>query len=318
MDDLDEGMLPAVGAWMATAIGLVALVAIAEAGWNLGFAVYTILGLPLPLAVGFPVLAEVTSLTFAVQDLRDRRLGRGDAGMRAATHVTLAGSAAVNGAVGVWGHGLAGALEVLPPLVLAAVVHLHGDRASRAHRSRAVLRPEWRTARLREARIASTIQVLPILTGDDRDGHATVQILRQRLETGTLEPGAALVAAGWHDRQARELSESRLRLLETVAATVWSETGQPDAVRREPPARQATARPQQSAAPAKSATAAPRGGRRTATDEEILTVLADVEATGRTEAQRAITAAGISCGGTRLQGLLARHKAESGVLHAVN
>lgn len=225
----EEGVLHAVGGWMATAIGLIAVVAVVEAGYNLGVAVLDILHLPLPLAVAFPVLAETTAGTFAVQDLRDRRQGQGSRALRASTHVTLVASAAVNGAVGVWAHGVAGGLEVMPPMVLAAIIHIHGDRATRAHRSRAVLRPEWRAEQLRAAQVASVVEVLPILAGTDPDGRATVELLRWRLEARTLSPGEALIAAGWHDRSGRAMPVPRLRRLETVAATVWGDDGPPPA-----------------------------------------------------------------------------------------
>jgi hypothetical protein len=218
-----DGVLAKAGIWMSAVIGLVAAAAMAEAGWNLGRFVLKILHLPFPLAVMFPLILESVAGTFAVQDLRDRRQGHDSPGMRAATYLTLVASSTINGVVGVSAYGPAGLLEVLPPLVLAAVIHLHGDRATRAHHSRAVHSPAWRAAQLRKAQVASVIEVLPLLAGDDKDGEATVDLLRRRLESCTLEPGEALLSAGWHDREVRTESVSRLRRLETVAATVWGQ-----------------------------------------------------------------------------------------------
>ena len=225
---LPDGVLARVGPGMAAAIGLVALVATAEAAWNLGAFVYNILELPLPLAIGFPVLAEAAAGSFALQDLRDRRQGHPSTAMRAATYVTLIASATINGVVG-WASakGAAGLLEVLPPLVLAAMIHLHGDRATRAHHSRAVTRPAWRAEQLRAAQVESVMDVLPLLAGGTWDGRATVDLLRRRLASQTLEPGEALIAAGWHDRADRAVTPERLRRLETVAATVWGQAGPP-------------------------------------------------------------------------------------------
>jgi hypothetical protein len=227
-----DGVLAKAGRSMATAIGVVAIAAMAEAGWNLGRFVLEILHLPFPLAVMFPLILEAVAGTFAVQDLRDRRAGHDSHGLRAATYLTLVVSSAINGVVGASSYGRAGLLEVLPPLVLAAVIHLHGDRATRAHLSRAVLSGPWRAAQLRAAQVSSVIEVLPLLAGDDVDGLATVDLLRRRLESRTLEPGDALLAAGWHDREVRTESLSRLRRLETVAATVWGADGAPAAPAR--------------------------------------------------------------------------------------
>lgn len=212
---------------MATTIGLVAAAAVIEAGYNLAKFVSDILHLPGPLAVMFPLILEAVAATFALQDLRDRRQGHDSTAMRVATYLTLVGSSVINGIVGVSSYEAAGLLEVLPPLVLAAVIHLHGDRATRAHHSRAVLSEAWRTEQLRAAQVASVAAVLPLLAGDDEDGRATVTLLRGRLESRTLEPGEALIAAGWHDRHVRTASASRLRRLETVAATVWGADGAP-------------------------------------------------------------------------------------------
>jgi Protein of unknown function (DUF2637) len=138
---LPDGVLAKAGPVMSAVIGVIAVAAMAEAGWNLGTFVYDILHLPVALAAVFPVIAEATASSFAVQDLRDRRQGVPSTGLRVATYVTLAVSAAVNGVVGAVRYGPGGLLEVLAPLALGAVVHLHGDRATRAYQSRARLSP---------------------------------------------------------------------------------------------------------------------------------------------------------------------------------
>ena len=225
---LPEGVLARVGPVMATVIGAVAAAAMAEAGFNLANFVLVILHLPLLLAVMFPLIMEAAAASFAIQDLRDRRQGHANPGMRVATYLTLVASAVINGVVGRALHGSAGLLEILAPLVLAALIHLHGDRANRAYHSRAVLRPEWRAQQLRAAQVESVMDVLPLLAGDDPDGRATVDLLRRRLTSQTLEPGEALIAAGWHQRGERDMAASRLRRLETVAATVWGHAGPSD------------------------------------------------------------------------------------------
>jgi hypothetical protein len=227
--DLPDGVLSRARPDVTATVALIATAAMAEAGYNLARFVHDILGLPALLAIAFPVIAEATALSFAVQDLRDRRHGHASKAMRAATYLTLAMSSAVNGVVGYAMHGLGGLLEILPPLVLGAVIHLHGDRASRAWHSRAVLRPSWQAAQQRSAQVDSVVEVLPLLAGDDADGQATVALLRRRLHAQTLEPGEALIAAGWYDRDTRGMAPSRLRRLETVAATVWGPAGPPAA-----------------------------------------------------------------------------------------
>jgi hypothetical protein len=227
--DLPDGVLSRARLDVTATVALIATAAMAEAGYNLARFVHDILGLPALLAIAFPVIAEATAVSFAVQDLRDRRQGHESKAMRAATYLTLAMSSAVNGVVGYAMHGLGGLLEILPPLVLGAVIHLHGDRASRAWHSRAVLRPSWQAAQQRSAQVDSVVEVLPLLAGDDADGQATVALLRRRLQAQTLEPGEALIAAGWYDRDTRGMPPSRLRRLETVAATVWGPAGPPAA-----------------------------------------------------------------------------------------
>jgi hypothetical protein len=235
-EDLPDGVLRRARWDVTTTVAVIATAAMAEAGYNLAHFVYDILKLPAPLAIAFPVIAEATAVSFAIQDLRDRRHGHASTAMRAATYLTLAMSSAVNGVVGYAIHGLGGLLEILPPMVLAAVIHLHGDRASHAWHSRAVLRPSWRAAQLRAAQVESVMDILPLLAGNDHDGKATVTLLRRRLEAGTLEPGDALIAAGWHERESLfwlDLGDtahrSRMRRLETVAATVWGSDGPPPA-----------------------------------------------------------------------------------------
>jgi hypothetical protein len=241
-EELPDGVLGRITNGMAAAIGVVALVGMAEAAFNLGRFVLEILSLPLPLAIGMPAVFELTAATYAIQDARDRRQGHANTAMRVATYLTLVASSAVNGIVGYASHGLAGLIEIVPPLMLAGVIHLHGDRATRAFQSRAVLRPAWREAQLKAARRESVMDVLPLLAGDDEHGRATVELLRRRLDSETLEPGDALLAAGWFERFDRAMKPSMLRRLETVAATVWGSTGPPSPVR--PPAPEPVRRPQ--------------------------------------------------------------------------
>lgn len=226
-EELPDGVLGRISNGMAAAIGVVALVGMAEAAFNLGRFVLEILQLPLPLAIGFPAIFEIAAATFAIQDARDRRQGHANTAMRVATYLTLVASSAVNGIVGFASHGLAGLIEIVPPLMLAGVIHLHGDRATRAHHSRAVLRPAWKEAQLKAARRESVIDVLPLLLGDDEHARATVGSLTQLLKSDNLTPSDALLAAGWFDRFDRDMSPSMLRRLETVAATVWGSTGPP-------------------------------------------------------------------------------------------
>jgi hypothetical protein len=265
--DLPEGVLRKIGPAMAGTITAVAVAAMAEAGFNLAGFVNEILHLPWLLAILFPLIFEMSAASFAIQDMRDRRQGYTNRAMRAATYGTLITSAVVNGVVGKAAHGNAGLLEIVPPLVLALVIHLHGDRANRAYHSRAVLRPEWRQQQLRKAQVDSVTDVLPLLTGHSEHGRATVGLLRQRLSSGTLEPGEALIAAGWHDRETRPLTPDALRRLETVAATVWGPEGAPAkrAGSARPPFRPGGSQPSRSAGPALregDAPSLPEGGRR--------------------------------------------------------
>jgi hypothetical protein len=227
-EELPDGVLGRISNGMAAAIGAVALVGMAEAAFNLGRFVFAILHLPLPLAIGFPAIFEIAAATFAIQDARDRRQGADSLGLRVATYLTLVASSAINGIVGFASHGLAGLIEIVPPLMLAGVIHLHGDRATRAYQSRAVLRPAWREAQLKAARRDSVIAILPLLLGDDEHAKATVASLSHLLTSGNLEPSEALLAAGWFDRFDRDMSPSMLLRLETVAATVWGSTGPPN------------------------------------------------------------------------------------------
>jgi len=318
-----DGVLAKAGRPMATAIGVIAVAAMAEAGWNLGRFVLDILRLPFPLAVMFPVLLEAVAGTFAVQDLRDRRHGHVSTRMRAATYLTLLVSSGVNAVVGVTSYGRAGLLEVLPPLVLAAVIHLHGDRATRAYLSRAVHSQEWRDVQLRAAQVSSTIEVLPLLCGDDDDGRATVDLLRRRLESRTLEPGEALIAAGWHDRTARTESVSRLRRLEAVAATVWGSDSAPSApVPDRPPMRESSEQHQDPPAPsrpraARRPAARPRRPRVTADNDILLPTAREVareitaggKALTRDALRDGIRAKGKTCANARAGRLLAAIRA---------
>jgi hypothetical protein len=105
------------------------------------------------------------------------------------------------------------------------------------------------------------VEVLPLLSGDDEDGRATVALLRRRLLTATLEPGEALIAAGWHQRHARDMSASRLRRLEAVAATVW----EPARPRTPTPPRRASLNPSLNASPSPSPHTSPAPTRRAVT-----------------------------------------------------
>jgi hypothetical protein len=217
----EDGVLPPAGRDLAVLVGVVGTAAVAEAAWNVGRACLDLLHLPEPLAVMFPLVLESAAASCALQDLRDRRRGVKNRVMAAGTYLGLAVSAGVNGAVGYAAHGTAGLLEVLPPVVLGALIHIHGSRSERAWRSRAKTRRGWRRAQLEAARIESVSEVLPLLTGDDEDGRATVALLRRRLDSGTLTPAEALIASGWYQRYTRDMTASRIRRLETVAATVW-------------------------------------------------------------------------------------------------
>jgi hypothetical protein len=307
----EEGVLAKTGWPMASAIGVVAAAAMVEAGYNLGWFVGHTLHLPAPLAVMFPLIMETVAGTLAIQDLRDRRRGHDSTAMRAATYATLALSSVINGLVGAASYGPAGLLEILPPLVLALVIHLHGDRATRAWHSRAVTRPEWRAARHREARVDSVLAVLPLLLGDDEHGKATVALLRRRLESCTLEPGHALVSAGWGDRVARIESPSALRRLETIADTVWGDGERPAGAQPEVQPAPTQREPAPHTSDVNSPTAPPAIGvdRRGATDDEIRAVLAEAGWPGRTIAARRLTDAGLPCDTGRLADILREHKA---------
>ncbi|WP_143448470.1 hypothetical protein [Kineosporia sp. A_224] len=224
--DLPDGVLPVAGRDLTLLVSVVGCAAASEAAWNVGSATLNLLHLPLPLAIGFPLVLEAAAISCAVQDLRDRRQGIRSRALAAGTYLGLAVSAAVNAAVGWAGHGVAGLLEVLPPVVLAGLIHVHGNRAVRAWQSRAVLRPAWQAEQLRQAQVDSAAEVLPLLAGTDKHGQATTDLLRRRLDSRTLTPAGALLAAGWHARHQRGLTDAELRRLEIVAATVWP-TGVP-------------------------------------------------------------------------------------------
>lgn len=351
--DLEEdGVLPPAGRDLAVLVGVVGVAAVAEAGWNVGRACLDLLHLPKPLAVMFPLVLEAAAASCALQDLRDRRRGVRSWVLAAGTYIGLAISAVVNGAVGWASHGAAGLLEVLPPLVLGALIHLHGARSERAWRSRAKTRPGWRRAQLEQARIESVSEVLPLLTGDDEDGRATVALLRRRLDSGTLTPAEALVAAGWYQRLTREgMTASRIRRLETVAATVWPQgvppapPGSAGASRGGPGAasRAASARAGSSGAAASGPGASGRGaseasassprasgaGRagpdlraeapapevRTATDEEILAAIAQVwsqiPGAGERPVGQHLRSQGLRAAASKIRPLLQRARAES-------
>lgn len=228
--DLPDGVLPVAGRDLTLLVSVVGCAAASEAAWNVGSATLNLLHLPLPLAIGFPLVLEAAAISCAVQDLRDRRQGIRSRALAAGTYLGLAVSAAVNAAVGWAGHGVAGLLEVLPPVVLAGLIHVHGNRAVRAWQSRAVLRPAWQAEQLRQAQVDSAAEVLPLLAGTDKHGQATTDLLRRRLDSRTLTPAGALLAAGWHARHQRGLTDAELRRLEIVAATVW-----PGGVPTEPP-----------------------------------------------------------------------------------
>jgi hypothetical protein len=325
---LPEGVLDKAGPAMSVAIGVIAIAAMGEAGWNLGTFVHDILHLPMVLAALFPVIAEVTASSFAVQDLRDRRQGVRSTGLRTATYLTLGISAVVNGIVGAAMYGPGGVLEVFAPVALGVVIHLHGDRATRAHQSRARQSPAWRQEQLRTARLESVVEVLPLLVGDDEDGRATLVTLRRRLLSHTLSPEDALVAAGWHQRAARGMGPSQLRRLETVAATVWGPAKPPSpapALRRvtTSPVRRSTSpsrRPPNTASTAPSldvvtgrSTSATGLGAKTRriSDEDLADVVAQVRAqhpdAGEGSVRRVLKQLGRSASSHRIRAALARH-----------
>lgn len=262
-DDLPDGVLPVAGRDLTLLVSVVGCAAASEAAWNVGSATLNLLHLPLPLAIGFPLVLEAAAISCAVQDLRDRRQGIRSRALAAGTYLGLAVSATVNAAVGYAGHGVAGLLEVLPPVVLAGLIHVHGQRAVRAWQSRAVLRPAWQAEQLRQAQVDSAAEVLPLLTGTDKHGQATTDLLRRRLDSRTLTPAEALLAAGWHARHQRGLGDPELRRLEIVAATVWP-AGAPAEPVASIPARPGAGAPAPRRAPgtrvAPGATAAPGTG----------------------------------------------------------
>lgn len=351
--DLEQdGVLPPAGRDLAVLVGVVGVSAVVEAGYNVGQACLSLLHLPLPLAVMFPLILESAAGSCALQDLRDRRRGVRSRALAAGTYLGLGISGAVNGAVGWAAHGAAGLLEVLPPLILGALIHLHGARSERAWRSRAKTRKSWQADQLRQARVDSVGEVLPLLTGDDEDGRATVALLRRRLESGTLTPGEALVAAGWHQRHTREgMTASRVRRLETIAATVWPQgvpassgpggasragaaaASRPASVRAASPTSAASV-VAASAVPAASARGASapvvsgpdRGGQpvgspggdgsvRAATDQEILAAIAQVWSQNPGAGERPVgehlRSLGLTAAASRLRPLLRRAREET-------
>jgi hypothetical protein len=295
---------------MALLIGLVAVIAVIEAAWNLGKFVGDMLHLPWPLAVAFPGLAEAAAASFALQDLSDRRRGNAIPALRLATYLTLGASSLVNGIVGAAAHGPAGLLEMLPPLMLAIVIHLHGARATLAWHSRALLRPGWRDEQLRLARLDSVMEVLPLLTGSDSDGQATVALLRRRLESGTLTPAEALVAAGWRDRHQRVLTPSQIRRLEIVAATVWGGDVPPSVPPRTPSVGTSLARtatPSRPAPPTRPDESDGRGAR-SASDEQLVQFVREARAVRATAGEGSVrallTAAGLTASAERIRSVL--------------
>lgn len=220
--ELPEGVLAKFGKPTAAIIAGVTMGAIGQAGYNLAQALQNSAGFPLVFAVGFPLMLEGAALTFAWQDIKDRRqAGVVNKEYRAATYATLVISSLINAYVGWVAFGALGLIEAVPPLIIGAMIHMHGNRLVAAYKSRNKMRPEWRARHLEAAKAESVRDVLPLLAGNDADGKASVELLKKRMDSETLTPGDALLAAGYDRRRDLKLTDSQLRRLEIVAATVW-------------------------------------------------------------------------------------------------
>jgi hypothetical protein len=220
-DELPDGVLPPAGPLMGALMGLVGTAAAGEAAYNVYTGAHELLQLPLYMSLMAPLLFEAAASSFALQDLRDRR--RGVHSRTMATWATgLIGLSAVVGAlVGVFLYGPFGVFAGLASVVFGGMVHVHGARAIKAYQTRARESATWKAAEQARAEADSARDVLELLLPGDRDGKATVDLLKRRMDAGTLSPGDALIAAGWHRRGERGLTESQTIRIETVAATVW-------------------------------------------------------------------------------------------------
>jgi hypothetical protein len=225
--ELDDGVLPKASWLMNVLQGAVGFAAAGEAAFNIFMGAHKLLQLPLYMAVLAPLLFEALASSFAIQDLQDRRRGVASRTMSGAAWAGITVSAVVGGLVGFFLYGPFGVLAAAASIGFGAMLHVHGDRAIRAHKSRMKQSDAWKQAQQRAAETHSARDVLKLLLPRDADGQATADLLHKRMDAGTLTPGDALIAAGWHRRTERALSESQMIRLETVAATVWGAEGFP-------------------------------------------------------------------------------------------
>lgn len=266
-----EGVLEKFKPIMSAVIGLVSFGAITQAGWNFSNALSKFAHQPWYLAISLPLIIELGACTFALQDIWDRRkTGKVNREYRAATYAFLTASSLINGAVGYAMYKTTGLVEVIPPLIIGAMIHMHGNRATAAYHSQAITRPSWQAAHLKKAKEDSVLGVLPMLVGKTSTGQACIDLMKKRMESGTLTPEAALEAffpGGWDDRHNRCLTKDQLQYLELVAATVWGNSFHGAPVRvtvtsvASPPRRVAPGRTPPPAIPATSpplAASAPR------------------------------------------------------------
>ena len=226
-EDLDDGVLPTAGPLMGALQGAVGAAAAGEAAFNIFKGAHELMHLPLYMALLAPMLFEAAASSYAIQDLRDRRRGVKSTLMAGAAWTGISVSAVVGGVVGFFLYGPFGVLAAAASVVFGTMLHVHGDRAVRAHESRMKQSEPWKQAQQRAAETTSARDVLTLLLPRDADGKATADLLHKRMDAGTLTPGDALIAAGWHRRTDRGLSESQMIRLETVAATVWGKDGLP-------------------------------------------------------------------------------------------
>jgi hypothetical protein len=226
-EELPDGVLPPAGGFMGGLLGMVGVAAAGEAAYNVFSGAHELLGLPLYMSLMAPLLFEAAASSFAIQDLRDRRRGVHNKAMARWATGLIALSSVVGAVVGVFLYGPFGIFAGFASLLFGAMVHVHGNRAIAAYKTRAKESDTWKAAEQRRAEADSARDVLEMLLPGDRDGKATVELLKRRMDAGTLSPGDALLAAGWHRRSERGLTESQTIRVETVAATVWGKDGLP-------------------------------------------------------------------------------------------
>jgi hypothetical protein len=227
-EELPDGVLPPAGPLTGGLIGLVGTAAAGEAFYNIFKGAHELLGLPLYMSLAAPLLFEAAASSFAIQDLQDRRRGVHDKAMTWSANVLIGLSSAVGAVVGFFLYGPFGPLlGGGASLLFGWMVHRHGERAIAAHKTRVKESDTWKAAEQRRAETDSARDVLEMLLPGDRDGKATVELLKRRMDAGTLSPGDALLAAGWHRRSERGLTASQTIRVETVAATVWGQDGLP-------------------------------------------------------------------------------------------